>query len=101
MVPESGASAGRGDVWPGQSANKPSVARSPTAAIRPIMKWRGISWRGGSAAADRAEIARLRDAERLVRTQWAQECIRLVADALLRHGTLTGDEIGVKVAAHA
>jgi hypothetical protein len=66
------------------------------------MKWRGISWRGGSAAADRAEIARLRDAaERLVRTQWAQECIPLIADALLRHGTLTGDEIGVMVAAHA
>jgi hypothetical protein len=38
-----------------------------------------------------AEIVRLRDvAERLVCTPWAQECIRLIGDALLRHGTLTG-----------
>jgi hypothetical protein len=41
-----------------------------------------------------AEIARLRDAaRRLVRTAWAQHRIRLVAAALLRHETLTGDEI--------
>jgi hypothetical protein len=48
------------------------------------------------------EIARLRDAaHRLVRTAWAQERVRLLADALLRHGTLTGDEIGVMIAADA
>jgi len=41
-----------------------------------------------------AEIARLRDAaQRLVRTAWAEQRIRLVAAALLRHGTLTGEEI--------
>jgi hypothetical protein len=42
-----------------------------------------------------AEIARLRDAaQRLVRTAWAEERIRLLADALLRHGgTLSGEEI--------
>jgi hypothetical protein len=41
-----------------------------------------------------AEIVRLRDAaERLVRTAWAEQRIRLVADALLQHGTLTGEEI--------
>src|SRR6516225_12217727 len=40
------------------------------------------------------EIARHRDAaELLVRTAWAEQRIRLVAAALLRHGTLTGDEI--------
>jgi plasmid stabilization system protein ParE len=42
-----------------------------------------------------AEIARLRDAaRRLVRTAWAQHRIRLIAEALLQRGTLTGDEIG-------
>jgi hypothetical protein len=41
-----------------------------------------------------AEIARLRDAaERLVRTPWAQQRIEMIADALVRHGTLTGEEI--------
>jgi hypothetical protein len=49
-----------------------------------------------------AEIARLRDdAERLVRTPWAQHCIRLLAAALLRHGTFTGDQIGGMIAADA
>jgi hypothetical protein len=41
-----------------------------------------------------AEIARHREAaERLVRTPWAQQRIELIADALVRHGTLTGEEI--------
>jgi hypothetical protein len=41
-----------------------------------------------------AEIARLRDAaERLVRTPWAEQRIRLVAEALSLRGTLTGEEI--------
>jgi hypothetical protein len=41
-----------------------------------------------------AEIARLRDAaERLVRTPWAERRIRLVAEALLQRGTLSGEEI--------
>jgi hypothetical protein len=45
-----------------------------------------------------AEIVRLRDAtDRLVRTEWAQHRIRAVAAALLRHVTLTGDEIGVMI----
>jgi hypothetical protein len=41
-----------------------------------------------------AELARCRAAaERLVRTAWAQQRIRLLADALLRCGTLSGEEI--------
>ncbi len=41
-----------------------------------------------------AEIARYRDAaQRLVRSPWAQDRIRLIADALLRQGTLNGEEI--------
>jgi len=41
-----------------------------------------------------AELARCRDAaQRLVRSQWAQRRIRVLADALLRCGTLNGDEI--------
>ena len=41
-----------------------------------------------------AEIARLRAAaDRLVRTPSVQNRIRLIADALLRHGTLTGADI--------
>jgi hypothetical protein len=41
-----------------------------------------------------AEIARLCDAaEHLVQTTWAQQRIRLVAEALLARGTLTGADI--------
>jgi hypothetical protein len=41
-----------------------------------------------------AELARCRNAaERLVRSAWAQQRIRLLADALLRCGTLSGEEI--------
>ena len=41
-----------------------------------------------------AEIARVRDAaERLVRTPWGEQRIRLVAVALLQRGTLTGEQI--------
>ena len=48
------------------------------------------------------EFERLRDAaHRLVRTPWAQQRIRLLAAALLRRGTLTGDEIGTMIAADA
>jgi hypothetical protein len=40
------------------------------------------------------ELSRLRDAaQRLVRSAWAQHRIRLLADALLRHGTLTADDV--------
>jgi hypothetical protein len=40
------------------------------------------------------ELARCRDAAaRLVRSAWAQQRIRLLADALLRCGTLSGEEI--------
>jgi hypothetical protein len=39
-------------------------------------------------------MARYRDAaQRLVRSPWAQQRIRLLADALLRTGSLSGDEI--------
>ncbi len=41
-----------------------------------------------------AELVRYRDAaQRLVRSPWARQRIRLLADALLRHGTLTGEQI--------
>ena len=41
-----------------------------------------------------AELPRCRAAaERLVRSAWAQQRIRLLADALLRCGTLSGEEI--------
>jgi hypothetical protein len=41
-----------------------------------------------------AELARCRAAaERLVRSAWAQQRIHLLADALLRQGTLRGEEI--------
>jgi hypothetical protein len=37
---------------------------------------------------------RYRDAAQLlIRSPWAQHRIRLLADALLRHGTLTGEQI--------
>jgi hypothetical protein len=40
------------------------------------------------------ELVRYRDAaQRLVRSAWARHRIRLLADALLRHGTLTGEQI--------
>jgi hypothetical protein len=50
------------------------------------------------AAADQKPVAlarvRYRDAaQRLIRSPWAQQRIRLLAAALLRHGTLSGDEI--------
>jgi hypothetical protein len=32
-------------------------------------------------------------AERLVQSQWARQRIRLIADALLRHGQLSGEQI--------
>jgi hypothetical protein len=48
------------------------------------------------------EFGRLRDAaDRLVRTDWARRRICLIADALLRHGSLTGDEIGVMISVDA
>ena len=41
-----------------------------------------------------AELSRCRAAaERLVRSAWAQQRIRVLADALLRCGTLSGEEI--------
>jgi hypothetical protein len=41
-----------------------------------------------------AEFLRYRDAaQRLVRSAWARHRIRLLADALLRHGTLTVEQI--------
>jgi hypothetical protein len=41
-----------------------------------------------------AELVRFRDAaQRLVRSPWARHRIGVLADALLRHGTLSGDEI--------
>ena len=41
-----------------------------------------------------AELTRYRDAaQRLVRSPWAQHRIRVLADALLRQGTLSGEQI--------
>jgi hypothetical protein len=41
-----------------------------------------------------AELVRYRDAaQRLVRSPWAQQRICLLADALMLHGTLSGDEV--------
>ena len=41
-----------------------------------------------------AELVRYRDAaQRLVRSPWARQRIRLLADALLRHGTLSAEQI--------
>jgi hypothetical protein len=41
-----------------------------------------------------AELVRNRNAaQRLVRSAWAQQRIRLLADALLRNGALTGEQI--------
>jgi len=37
----------------------------------------------------------------LIATPWAQQRIRLIAAALLRHGILTGDQIGVMIAMNA
>jgi hypothetical protein len=41
----------------------------------------------------RSERSQSAFSHRLVRTPWAQERIRLVAAALLQHGTLSGDDI--------
>jgi hypothetical protein len=41
-----------------------------------------------------AEMARLHDsAQRLVRSTWAQERVRLIADRLLRFGSLSGEDV--------
>jgi len=41
-----------------------------------------------------AALTRYRDAaQRLVRSPWAQRRIRLIADALLRHSILRGEEV--------
>jgi hypothetical protein len=41
-----------------------------------------------------AELVRYRDAaQRLVRSPWARRRIGVIADALLRNGTLTGEQI--------
>jgi hypothetical protein len=48
------------------------------------------------------QLNRARDsAKALVRTPWAKSRIQVIAAALLGQGTLTGDEIGVMIAAHA
>jgi hypothetical protein len=45
-----------------------------------------------------AGLKQARDAaQRLVRTPAVEDRIRLIADALLRHGTLSGDDIGALV----
>jgi hypothetical protein len=47
-------------------------------------------------------LTRYKDAaDRLVRTEWAQQRIPLIANALLQRGTLTADEIGVIISAAA
>ena len=58
------------------------------------MAQRYLSRSGCDALTLSAELAWLRDsADKLVRTPWASERIRLISDALLRHGTLSGAEI--------
>jgi hypothetical protein len=73
-----------------------------TALTEPIMQWRGTIWRAASKLQIGTDIARLGDAaQRLVRTPFARRRIPLIAEALLRRGTLVGDEIGGMIAAHA
>jgi hypothetical protein len=73
-----------------------------TALTEPIMQWRGTIWRAASKFQIGTEIARSGDAaQRLVRTPFACHCIPLIAEALLRRGTLAGDEIGGMIAADA
>ena len=72
-----------------------SADRSPMAATNPICAWRArIFARHFDPLRAAAELARCRDlAQRLVRSVWAEQRIRVLADALLRCGTLSGEEI--------
>ena len=82
--------------WPDPKRKKSSAAPSPTAATAPITKWpaRISGRRIANPLQAAAELARYRDAaQRLVRTAWAQQRIRLLADALQRNGSLSGEEI--------
>ena len=74
------------------SADQATTAAMPKSTFR----WRArYSLRATSIPLRAAaELSRCRAAaERLVRTVWAQQRIRLLAEALLRCGTLSGEEI--------
>jgi hypothetical protein len=63
------------------------------AATEPTTTWPARIWHANPLQAA-ADLVRFRDAaQRLVRSTWAQARIRLLADALLRCGTLSGEEI--------
>ena len=73
------------------SALKTAIAIASYRLTLRTAGWRALAYRK-SYAGGAGEIARLRDAaQRLMRTAWAQQRIRLIAAALVQHGTLSGE----------
>jgi hypothetical protein len=62
-----------------------SIMKWPASISRAVSQTRCNPW---------PKLARYSDAaQRLVRSAWARHRIRLLADALLRHSTLSGEQI--------